>query len=156
MTAREALYNIKKIFIDEYNFPFNLTIEYQVLYQALAELEAIKSADGGELLEELDNIYNKPFDIVKLDNAPLSSIPQFANFAKHTYNFVLKSQSQERELEELKKRDTAMKAKIISHLGAGLYSFVCGNCGKYFTLDSTQHNYCIFCGQKLDWGNKDE
>ena len=60
------------------------------------------------------------------------------------------------ELEELKERDTAMKAKIISHLGAGLYSFVCGNCGKYFTLDSAQHNYCIFCGQKINWSEKNE
>ena len=60
------------------------------------------------------------------------------------------------ELEDLKKRDTAMKPKMINHLGAGLYSFICGNCGGYFTLDSSQHNYCIFCGTRIDWSDKDE
>lgn len=79
------------------------------LQSALSELEAIKSADGGEILEELNNIYNKPFNILQLDNAPLSAVPQFANFAKHVYNFILKAQAQERELRELKEKVAKIK-----------------------------------------------
>ena len=63
-----------------------------LLKQALNRLAEIESASGSEILKELDEIYNKPFDIIKLDNAPLSAIPQFSNFAKKVYNYILKQE----------------------------------------------------------------
>lgn len=61
----------------------------------------LASGEVGEVLEELEKIYNSPFDILKLENAPLSAIPQFANFAKLVYNHI---QAQAKELNELKKK----------------------------------------------------
>ena len=98
--SNKAINEIRKLDIGEIYFTLN---------QALTELEVIKSVDGGEILEELNNIYNKPFNILQLDNAPLSAVPQFANFAKHVYNYILKAQAQEQELRELKANQIKIK-----------------------------------------------
>ena len=63
MTAKEALYSIKKLFTDEYNFPFNLTIEYKVLYQALTELEELKKLISEYFkIPKAGEIFKNPFE----------------------------------------------------------------------------------------------
>ena len=55
-----------------------------------------------EMKKELDTIYNKPFDILKLDNAPLSAVPQFANFLKKIYQYITEQEKKDELLENVK------------------------------------------------------
>lgn len=69
------------------------------LEQALAELEAIKSADGGEALEALEYV-GEHFVCYLYGNPPidLKNDPNFDTIK----NYILKSQAQEKELREMK------------------------------------------------------
>lgn len=70
---------------------------------AIEELEAIKSADGGEAMEEL-NMIREYYDEDGEDE-------QTCDSWKIIENYILKAQAQERELKELKE-----KVKPIIHL----------------------------------------
>ena len=70
--------------------------DIKLVNQALEELEAIKSADGGEAMEAVKDI----------EKSIKKHIPQ--NYLSAQFeiikNFILKSQAQERELAELKEK----------------------------------------------------
>ena len=61
------------------------------------------------------------------------------------------------ELEELKKRDTAMKVKQ-SWEEEDNHIFDCPHCGDtwFYTTDSEDWKFCPNCGQRLDWSDKDD
>lgn len=41
--------------------------------------------------------------------------------------------------------------------GAMVYDvWRCPNCDRAYEVDSDDYDYCPNCGQKLDWGNKDD
>ena len=75
------------------------------------------------------------------------------------------------ELEELKKRDTAMKVlinlykKVVGTIDEFYIGkmYCCPKCNTVIVADRgvdltifDKHNYCDTCGQRLDWSDKDE
>ena len=89
LEALEVLmYKIKNLMKLPYGCHYNI-YAYAILKQALEELEAIKSADGGEALEAIDNLIS----ITLSGNRLISNVR----------NYILKAQAIERELAELKK-----------------------------------------------------
>jgi len=98
MTAKEAL---KQIWRDTYPKACEtwsvdiLTKHWRVVEQALEELEAIKSADGGEAMIMFNEIMEYINEEVFVD---------FKEEKNYISNFILKSQQQAKELAELKEK----------------------------------------------------
>ena len=104
MTAKEALATISK------DYPYLELDLFNTIAQDLSELEAIKSADGGEALEVsklaeemLHKAYSRNGDVSFLNKVTGKKITIFEMF-ETLNNTLLKSQAQERELEELKEK----------------------------------------------------
>lgn len=147
MTAKEALETLTK----QLNLAINgskvdLTIANEsrnIINKALTELEAIKSADGGEAMEYL----NKMFDADRDYGDDVGLATGYGGKTEQMIfmeNFILKSQAQEIELVELKKRDIAKK------VNENTFIPVCPTCG----AKSVYGNFCDSCGQRLDWSEE--
>ena len=95
MTAKEALDRIRNRFGE---WAINNIKEFEVLEQALKRLEAIESVDGGEVLKALQSLTKKGVENSKKGYLDIDNEWNTIN------NFILKSQAQEKELEELKSK----------------------------------------------------
>lgn len=98
MTAKEALKDLEKrneALKKEGHFHIG-EITMNIIKQALEELEAIKSADGGKAMEALNSMrkYNMTTDLYRIE--------KYNDNSRIVENYILKSQAQERELAELK------------------------------------------------------
>ena len=91
MTAKEALDRIRNRFGE---WAINNIKEFEVLEQALKRLEAIESVDGGEVLKALQSLTKKGVENSKKGYLDIDNEWNTIN------NFILKSQAQEKELEE--------------------------------------------------------
>ena len=125
MTAKEALELAKKLKKETDNHLYELGTLRQAnatfwengmraterafnsIIEALSELEAIKSADGGEALEVIKDI----------EKSIKKHIPQ--NYLSAQFeiinNYILKAQAKEKELAELKKSDESKEQSSIDY-----------------------------------------
>ncbi len=105
------------------------------------------------------------------DNEECSCIGADSTFAKELYPTIPMLMNKELkqsldELEELKKRDTAMKVRMneVFTKGEEHKRYSCPICDYFFgyicSTTTEAHilrdNYCHHCGQRLDWSEKDE
>ena len=101
MTAKE----VSKIQVAKERFNKMIDIlsleDIETISLALEELEAIKSADGGEAMEELEKIGN----ILATGGAVINQTDRYETVK----NYILKSQAQERELVELRDSNNELR-----------------------------------------------
>ena len=60
------------------------------------------------------------------------------------------------ELERLQKKEVAMKPIQVDPSPIAYYAYYCPNCDNFlrYSDNSSKHDYCSKCNQKLDWSDE--